>query len=245
MLRDAATRSLVTCNLSLNAVTTVPAGSVIAVAGQPNLQFELVADVTSTVLGVYPGVFQATVVGPVPANAGTLTSIVTPVSGWTAVTNPLDATLGTNTETDTALRVRRLEEITRPGAATANAIRADVLAVAGVLQCKVYENYTEATDADGVPAKSFETLVWDGNTPVADNTEIVTAIYGSKPAGIRAHGTTTVLYTDDSDNEISIGFTRAVQRQIYVDITVVTNENFDAVDGPLAIKELIAAKGNQ
>ena len=223
---------------------TVPQGSLIAVNGQPNIQFELVTAVTSTTSGNYPGVFQATVTGPVAANAGTLTVIVTPVSGWNSVTNALSAELGENVETDAELRVRRRELVTRPGAANADAIRADVLSVDGVEQCFVFENVTTTTNADGMPAHSFEVVIWDGLSPAADNDEIADAIWDSKPAGIKAHGGTVISHTSESGDVVPIGFTRAAPRNIYIDLTVTTNSDFDVVNGPAAIKTLVATKGN-
>lgn len=49
----------------------------------------------------------ATQTGPIPALAGTLNVIDTPVAGWTAVNNPLDVIPGTNVETDTEALARR------------------------------------------------------------------------------------------------------------------------------------------
>ena len=222
----------------------MPAGSVIAVAGQPNLKFELLADVTSTTAGTYAGVFQSVATGPVPANAGTLTAIVTPVSGWTAVTNPQDAALGRNIETDTELRIRRNDLLTRPGGGTCDAIRADVLSVANVIQCGVYENVTTTYDSEGLAPHAIETVVWDGTVPAASNSKIAAAIWGAKPAGIQAQGTTVVQHTDTSGNVLNIGFTRATQLNIYLDITLTTNSKFDAAGGPTAVKNLLVARGN-
>lgn len=244
VVRLAASRSLVACNLSLNSTVTVPAGSLVAVSGQPSLQFELVTTVTSTTAGTYQGVFQAVNTGPIPANAGTLTVIVTPVSGWTTVTNPLDAVLGRLQETDTELRIRRQDLLTSPGGGTTSAIRADVLLVPGVLQCGVFENVSSTYDSEGLPPHAIEVVVWDGAVPAADNTKIANAIWGAKPGGIQAYGTTTVTHTDDSGNVLNIGFSRATQIPIYLDVTIVKNSKFDTVGGPTAIKNLLANKGN-
>ena len=44
--------------------------------------------------------------GPVLNEANTITNILTPVLGWDSATNPLAASLGSNTETDEELRLR-------------------------------------------------------------------------------------------------------------------------------------------
>lgn len=243
--RLAATYSEVAVQLDLDATTTVPAGSLMEVTGGAASRFALVADVTSTSAGVYSGLARAIELGPVAANSGTLTTIVTAVSGWNSVTNADDADLGRNTETDTELRQRRADLLTIAGAASTDAIRADVLAVSGVLQCKVFENALETTDADGVPPHAFEVVVWDGTVPDALNADIAEAIWGSKPAGIRAFGVTTVTHTDDSGNVVNIGFTRSTAKDIYLDLTVTTNADFDTVNGPAAIKDLLVAAGNE
>ena len=243
--RKPATYGDVPVTLNLDAATTVPAGTIFAVTGSPTSQFALDADVTSVLAGNYAGTATCTVTGPVVANAGTLEVIVAPVSGLNSVTNASDAEIGRNIETDAELRIRREAELTLAGSATADAIRADLLAVAGVLQVKVYENPTNAVDADGVPAHAFESVIWDGDTPEAANADIVEAIWGAKPAGIQAYGTTSVSHTDESGNVVVIGFTRSTAKNVYIDITVTTDSTFDAVNGPAAIKQLLVDRGNQ
>ena len=97
--RDA-TYSTVTASVTLDATTTLPAGSRANVSGDPDSVFETLADVenpggTPDTLDV---AMQAVNPGPVRANTGTLTEITTPVSGWTAVTNALDADMGADVE---------------------------------------------------------------------------------------------------------------------------------------------------
>ncbi len=243
--RLAAKKSLAKCNLSLNATVTVPAGSRISVATQTNVVFELTADVTSTTAGTYTGTFEALVTGPVAANAGTLTNILTPVSGWTAVTNPLDAELGRNVETDTELRVRRAIELAEPGSSSANAIRAGVLNVAGVESCFVYENTSDQTDEFMVPPHAFEVIIWDGLTPQADDQEIFQAIYDNKGGGGQAYGQSVTGYvTDDSGSTIEISFTRAIPVLIYIYVFLTTNKFWDSGTGPSAVKTDLAAYMN-
>jgi uncharacterized phage protein gp47/JayE len=55
--------------------------------------------------------------GPKLAAAGTLTTIETPVGGWSSFVNPLDATPGRDVETDSALRLRREDELRATGRA--------------------------------------------------------------------------------------------------------------------------------
>jgi hypothetical protein len=56
-----------------------------------------------------------------------LTNIVTPIAGWTAVTNAAAGTLGRNAYTDSQLRVLREQEIAQSGSCANNALRARIL----------------------------------------------------------------------------------------------------------------------
>src|SRR5262249_36114068 len=80
--------------------------------------------------------------GPLPAPAGTLTVIDTPVAGLSSVTNAADAILGRNQETDSELRIRREEELRAAGKGTVDAIRALLLEVLNVVQAKVLQNHS-------------------------------------------------------------------------------------------------------
>lgn len=151
--------------------------------------------------------------------------------------NAADATLGTNIETDAALRLRRAQLLRAIGAGSVEAIRADVLDVTGVTACKVYENTTMTTDGDGVPAKAFEVVV-SGGTDLA----IAEAIWAAKPAGIEAHGTTSQAITDSQGISHTMKFSRPAAVDIHVDITVTTDSNYPS-DGDTQIKAAIVLFG--
>lgn len=91
-----------------------------------------------------PVEFEAENSGPVLAVAGALTKIETPVAGWDAVDNILDGDVGSATETDTALRIRRELSLRVLGAATESAITARLLQeVENVSAANVLENDTQ------------------------------------------------------------------------------------------------------
>lgn len=201
-----------------------------------------VASVTSPG-GAVTGIrFEPVDAGPIAANAATLTVIAVPVSGFSATTNPLDAELGRYVETDPELRIRRLEELADQGASSLPAIRAKILKVAGVVACRVRENTTMAT-VNGLPAKSFEVIIWDGVGLDADNDAIAAAIWGDKPSGMQAFGATTVNVTDDDGDAHAIGFTRATQKDIYLAYTLVVDAALYPVDGDDQVKAAAVAAG--
>jgi len=127
---------------------------------------------------------KAVATGPTYFLAGTVTTIETPVAGLTSVSNALDQyVLGSDIETYEALRVRRQASLRALGGAGVDAIRAAVLLVAGVSECYVLSNDTDAV-VDTLPAHSFEVIV-DGGS----NTDIGQAILNTKPVGVYCFGT--------------------------------------------------------
>lgn len=85
--------------------------------------------------------------GPIPAPAGSLTNILTPVSGWTSLTNFDAGITGRNQETDTELRIRRALSLKVQGAATVESIISRLRQeVPGVTSVNVFENVTMTQD---------------------------------------------------------------------------------------------------
>jgi uncharacterized phage protein gp47/JayE len=236
-LRLRATRSRVTATVNLNAGTTLPAGSVASVSG-PGARFRTLEEVTNSGASPddFPVLMRAEEYGPVVANAGTLTVIETPVSGWNSVTNVLDATLGRNLENDANLRLRREDEIRATGAGSFEAVLADLKAVENVKAVLLFENFTDITNGDGLPPKSFEAVVQGGL-----DQDIRDAIWETKPLGIRAFGTTSGTVTDSQGNTHTIEFTRPTVIPLHVAVTVVTNPLQFPIDGEQQVKDAIVA----
>lgn len=179
---------------------------------------------TETTPGVFPNVSMpmvATENGPTQALSGTLTVIETPIAGWDSVTNPLDAVLGRNIETDAELRLRRLLSLANPGTATLEAIRARLLQVIDVKAVAVYENITMIVDGAGRPPKSFEAIVLGG----ADQ-EIADLIWLVKPAGIESFGDEVVVVVDSQGFIHNIKFTRPVEKLISLEIDITPDIDF-------------------
>jgi uncharacterized phage protein gp47/JayE len=162
--------------------------------------------------------------------ANTITTIVNPLTGITAVTNALGTTGGADVETDESLRARYDESISLGGASTTSAIEAELLQVQNVVDARVIENVTMAT-VDGVPAKSFESTVYGGT-----NADIADAIYRTKAAGIQAFGDIIVPITDDYGQVHNIGFSRVAEITVYVNVVLTTDTELFPVDGMTTIE---------
>lgn len=167
--------------------------------------------------------------------ARTVTTIETPVSGWSGVLNPAAFDLGKEVDTDAELRIRRLAELFSSSAGPADVIRESLLAVDNVESASVYENDTDTTDADGVPPHSIECVVLGG-----DDAEVASAIYKSKCAGTGTYGSTTESVDDSEGNPHDVNFSRPDEIPIYVELDVVKDPDTFPDDGEDQIKELLA-----
>jgi uncharacterized phage protein gp47/JayE len=239
--RRPATNSTVTCSCTF-AAGTYGIGSLIAhVNGNPDARFANTVSVT-TLGGIESVPFAAEDTGPIAAPAGQLNVIAEPVVGWLSVTNPLDAAIGSDIESDAALRNRRLVELSTAGSESVGAIRAEVSGVPDVLSVQVLENVTDAIDANGLPPHSFEVLLRDAG---ADDNAIAQAIWDSKPAGIQAFGTgESGTAVDDAGGDQIVEFSRITVRDVYLEIDLDVDTVTYGAGGDQAVKEAVATYGD-
>lgn len=158
----------------------------------------------------------------IPGFANTITNIVTQTSGWLAAWNPVAATLGALEETDSALRLRRLQSLATPGAGTVEAIRAAVLSVAAVTAAFVLENTGDAVDGNGLPPHSFEVVLLGGV-----EADIATEIWLHKGAGIYSHGDNAAIVTDSQGFPQTVRYTRPTDVDMWVRATYTEDTEAD------------------
>lgn len=176
---------------------------------------------------------QATVKGPIVANAGTLTVITTPIVGLTGVLNTQDAQIGTNVESDNAYRLRMAESLQTAGAGTVEAIRSKLLGLSGVTAVVILENVTDSVDVNGLPAHSFEAFVSGG-----DFITIAEIIWETKPAGIQTYGNTSVVITDSQGLTHTINYSRPSEVPVYVIANLTVNGSYP-VNGDATVKTIL------
>lgn len=235
--RQAATPSSVSLNLTGTDGTLIPSGSLVETTDTEE-RFATTFDVTISA-GVAAVDAVSVNLGPITALAGTLTSIVNPISGWTTVTNPLDAVLGTNEETDEELRKRRTASVSINAQNVIDAIFSRVSNVPGVLSVTVLENRTSTEpDANGLPAHSFEVIVQGGN-----DTTLAQTIFITRTGGVATFGSTTVNIQDTQGFQQPINFTRPTDVNIFVDLVVVKSPEYPS-DGDDQIKQAIIDYAN-
>jgi len=219
--RRAASYSTATVTLTGVSTTVVPAGTQIQVSGDEDAVFETDENATIGGGGTVDVTCTATATGAINAPAGTLTVIVTPVSGLTSVTNSADATLGSAEETDAELRARRNTQLQQSKKGTLEAIRTALLDISNVDAVAGYENTGSTVDGAGRPAKSFEMVVKGG----ADQ-DIVDAIWDAKPAGIETFGSSSGSATDSQGDSHTIYFSRPTELRMYVTVNITQESGY-------------------
>ncbi|EOV6170836.1 baseplate J/gp47 family protein [Klebsiella pneumoniae] len=210
--RRAATNSTVDLLLTGTVGTTITNGSV---RDTNSVVWNLPATVVIGSDGTVVATATCANSGAVAAVAGSVNGINTPTRGWASVTNPLAATVGIEAETDAELRVRQSQSVALASLTPFAAVDGAIANVEGVTRHKLFENDTETTDANGLPAHSISAIVEGG-----DATEIANTIRSTKGQGVSTYGTTAVIVTDKYGNPYTIRFSRPVDVPIYVSITI-------------------------
>lgn len=208
--------------------------------------------------------FQAPVTGPDfgnaliaanalnPGNVGAFTGQV-PVAGWFSVVDTSTATIGGPVETDTAYRIRQVEELGAQGSCNPAALAVDIenaLLTAPspvTATATVYENTLAITDPFGMPPNSFQAVVFDGlnpNTP-QNNPIIAQQVWNNKPAGIASFGTISATATDSQGNLQTVYFTRPTQQSLYMTVNaqVTATANQAAVTAAIVLALIAASQG--
>lgn len=228
-VRRAGTKGTVTLTVNLAAGRTLPAGSVAHVAGDPANRWVTLANAvngTGSTANVTVNA-RAETAGVFVANAGTITVIATPVTGWNSVTNVADAAPGAAAEVDSVLRARRLSELFAGGTSPVESVRAALSRVTGVSSVAVAENDSDET-VDGMPPHSLRAVVQGGT-----DADVALALWRAKAGGIRTVGDTTVTVVDTMGANREVRFTRPSTVNLYAEITVVYDDATYAGDAKL------------
>ena len=166
---------------------------------------------------------------------GKINTIVNPDANVDSIEHLGIAVYGEDVETDAALRGRFNDTISGSGSSTAAAISGAIARVPLVDGVAVVENDTDGT-VDGIPPHSFECFVL---SPESQDVLVAEAIFNKKPLGIKAVGDVAVEIVDESGTTHTVSFSRAIQKDLYIKLNVVTNNYFET-DGAEQIKSHIA-----
>ena len=157
--------------------------------------------------------------GAVVVRAFQVVNINSPISGLDSVINLTDFVTGRDAETDQELRARWRERVQGAQISSAASIKNEVQNLGGVSQAVVFEDKGE-----------IEVVVNGG-----DDTEIATAIFNNKPAGVLLTGAVSVTLNDVNGNPKPIYFSRPIIRSFFVRVTLIKGDGFP-IDGEVQIR---------
>lgn len=170
--------------------------------------------------------FRAENLGNVIVLPNTITTPVTIVLGVVSVNNPTVAnSVGSDEELDADLKVRRRQSVSISSFGYLNGLKASLLQLEGVTDAKVYENYTDTTDANGTPAHCIW-VVMDGGSAQ----DIANVIYSKKCPGTNMRGDISYTITTPAQTQFVAKWDEADVSPLYIkfDIKpVVAGTTFD------------------
>lgn len=219
VVRREATFSTVTLELTANAGTSIPVGTL--VRDDEDFLWECTEDVDFASTTTIEAVFQCQTEGAVEAPAGTVETIATPISGWTAVSQPSAAQAGRDREADSELRKRRILSLQRGTQATVAGIRAAVFDLEWTTATTVVDNpelTTQVVEGLTLEGKSLAVVVYPDTPTAAQQTELVETLAGVVTAGIKQYGAESGSFTYPDGHSATFNWSYATETS--VDVTV-------------------------
>lgn len=200
--------------------------------------------IPGTGTGSVDALFRAENAGAVVALAGEIDQIVTPVPGWTSVTNAEAAYGGTDAETDDELRKRRALSLQRGQGVGIGAIRSELLDLAYVESAAVIDNpdnNDRIVQGVGLDGNSFLAVVSPNTLTTAQENEILRLLYDNTPIGVRAtNGTDVVGVVVGADGfEKTVTFDYADTLVVNFVVAFTMAPGFTAGDAEPALKALV------
>lgn len=227
LTRNPATATVVLCTLTGQEGASVPAGSL---ASDGTYNYTSLSTVTFPSGGTITASFACTTLGAIACPTGTLNKIAQAVSGWDAISNLADGIVGNNVENRADFEFRRQQSVASNADNSPQSILGAVVSVANVLDCYVYENFTNAPITVGatsysVDANSIYVAVLGGT-----DTDVANAIWAKKSIGCNMNGNTTVTVTDTSSlaypqPTYPITFERPISLPIYFVVNIGNHPN--------------------
>lgn len=230
--RESASNSTAVVNIVGQAGTTITNG--IVQDANKNL-WNLPATVTIPLSGTISVTATAQQPGNIVAAPGTIATIYTPTRGWQSVTNPAAATAGDPVETDPTLKKRQAVSTSLPAQTPLQAIIANVANISGIGRYAIYENHTNATDANGLPPHSIAVVAEGG-----DVMTIAQTIEAKKSPGTDTYGTTSETVEDPAGVPITISFFVLSEVNIFVQVTIVPMTGYVSSTGTLIVNAIAA-----
>lgn len=212
-----------------------PVNETFTVADNAGTRWNLVSSFSFSGPGTQALSFQAEEIGQVLTIPNTINKIETIVLGVQSVNNPNHQTsVGLNEETDAQLRQRRRRSVSINSQGYYQALKSALEDLNGVLEARVEENDTDATNSDGVPEHSIWVII-DG---AADPFDVADTIYRYRNAGCGTFGTVVYNYERYDGSFIDLRWDWAGTETLYIEFTAQSidgenNPNYDAIKSDL------------
>lgn len=175
----------------------------------------------------------ATQTGPNFVAANTLTTILSPIGGWTGVTNQLDALTGANLESDTEALQRRLTLLSANANGPLQSIVEKVLQVTGVTAAIGFQNLTNAAVQrlffSVTPTTGSFRLIVGGSLTASIAYNAAASVVQAAINAIAGYEAVMVKGALTASTGISIDFNGAIGGQVQNLILVVSNTTDAAI----------------
>lgn len=215
--RKPAINSYAMCTINGRAGTQIDAGALIE-SEIDGTQWSLDQNVTIPTNETITAKFTCLTDGAISASSGTLTKIVTTVTGWDTVTNAT-AIVGSLEESQSAFEQRRKDSVSLNARSTVNAVYANVAQCDGVIAVYAVDNkknISETIDNYTLTPHSVFVSVIGG-----ENEDIAKAIYNNLSAGCDYNGNTSVDITNEYSGAVeTVKFYRPDVFNIFVKVQI-------------------------
>lgn len=217
--RKQASKGSVTALISGTIGTIIPAGFT---AKSGDYEYSTISEYTIESDGSCYAELLAKDTGSFSIDAGTLTTIITPVKGVERITNPYESTSGADTETDNELRLRVLNSLNYRAVSIFDGLLAQIEQLAGVQKIAGKENYTKnSIEYKGITIEpnSIAIVVKGG-----DLKQIGKVILENKTVGAYVQGDIDISVYEEINRETSImRIYRPAPKQLKAELKVVIN----------------------
>lgn len=201
----------------LDANFNSPTGTGYTIQDGNGNQFILI-DTSTLLAGTHSLSFRAAKLGAINLPLNTITDFVTIINGVTSVNNSSAPTsVGRVQEIDSQFRTRRKSSVALSSNGYLNGLEGALGALTGVVDAVVYENYTDATDANGIPEHTIWAIVEGGA-----NTDIANQIYQKKAPGANMLGAVNITVLKPNGSPFVISFDRPTAVPLYIRFTIKT-----------------------
>jgi len=172
----------------------------------------ILLDTANLTAGTHLLTFRAKELGSITTLPNTITNPVTVVLGVTNINNPSGVLeLGKDGELDSTYRIRALLSSAIKSIGFTDGLLANILNISGVTDAKVYENFTNATDVNGIPSHSIWAIVEGGA-----NTDIANSIYLKKNSGCGLKGSITLDIIKNNGETFTAKFDRPQSKNLWI-----------------------------